>query len=968
MKYIFFLVILISSACSKKQSTTDFLGDKKRGETADKIASLLETSGRKNQEKFHGMKPGSGARHEMIAKQMMKKMKQTLAIKNEKLLASIKGHSKIYPFNGQYRVMVIPVQFSDKKFSDEDFFKEKAQEYIFGNNPNSMTSYYKHVSMGRLELSGEITPIITMKQPLAFYGEAITGRSDKNARGLVVEAIKELKKIKTDRSWWLNFDSWDLSDYDLDKNFHESDGFIDAVVLVYAGKSQASCQAVFDKSNIDPASSEVPPGPRHDATIECFNRLWPHRWTISLPSDSPDYSRGGPLVEGKRRHSMNGLKIYDDLFALDYNMQSEFSDRSTFIHEFGHSLSLPDIYSSGKSNSTGLWEVMSQNASLQGQEMSSFSRLSLGWLSPKVVEQGEETSAYLGAYSFVSEEQRNKGALYTGPNLSEDGFSILSSIPEFDEDVYRSMIVVTSPTTELKEIVKTRDEHGTTTAYSGHFHSATKALIVKIKVPASGSAKLSFDAFYAIETETNFKSKDQDIKVITDYDIGKVIVEKDELDQFRLISGDLNENSLNESNPKCNEHDVLSLREKMNSGLSTPEDEKEFLEKYNSCKAPSWVKKENDLSKYAGKEVKISIEYTTDPAINELGIVIDNIKLGNTLIDFENTQIKGGFTSLKNGKKESSHNQFYLFEYRTPGEKYLLSGNDQVSSFNMDNNISAGTQSMFIGEGKNLLEDFRMVTFDYKPGVVVWYFNSKYGRRSNDSAAQNGKGYLLILNSKVEELTIPGIFSEEKFKKEDGSYDMKNKELVALRKNQKDLFICFSHTQYSAYQEGKEPECDTEFKDYMSNIYMGDRSLFYRRALNNTILPKNRYSKFSIGKPFRNYAAMRTGLSTFTPKSRAKFKPFKIYKEEDGQMVLDRKMTDQAISVENIHYFTDAKSKLPKNKRFHGDSVVVEKKGFSFKVVEPSTRALDMYGENFNADLNENWFRRPRAKIYFNWN
>ena len=296
----------------------------------------------------------------------------------------MQGHTQLYTFKGQYKVMVIPVQFSDTPFVNPQFFEKNAagkipaQEYLFGDHPLSMTEYYRHASMGKLHVQGEVMPAVTVPGTLARYGEAIEGASDKDARRLVVDALQQVKAQRPDPRWWSQFDQWDLQDYDGDQHFYEPDGFVDAVVLIYAGKSQASCQRDFDPEVKRPPSAEVPAGPRHDATVECFNRIWPHRWSISIASDDPLHSTEGPLVEGERRPSMNGLKINEELFALDYNMQSEFSDRSTFMHEFGHSLTLPDIYAKAGDNSVGNWELMAGNAGDSPQELSTFSKLSLG--------------------------------------------------------------------------------------------------------------------------------------------------------------------------------------------------------------------------------------------------------------------------------------------------------------------------------------------------------------------------------------------------------------------------------------------------------------------------------------------------------------------------------------------------------------------------------------------------------------
>ena len=73
-----------------------------------------------------------------------------------------------------------------------------------------------------------------------------------------------------------------------------------------------------------------------------------------------------------------GIDIGNGMWVLDYNMQSEYTEPSTFIHEFGHSLGLPDIYARATNNSTASWEAMSSTASPQPQELSAWSRTVLG--------------------------------------------------------------------------------------------------------------------------------------------------------------------------------------------------------------------------------------------------------------------------------------------------------------------------------------------------------------------------------------------------------------------------------------------------------------------------------------------------------------------------------------------------------------------------------------------------------------
>jgi M6 family metalloprotease-like protein len=978
---------LVLSACGPKASViikNQFkINEKIQQNLALKIAKLPveDKSDKVFIEEESGRAMGPMARHSLIQKSREKRENASIFETNERIIKANAGHTKIYPFRGKYRIIVIPVQFSDVKFEDKAFFKANsdgvslAQDYIFGKNKNSMASYYKHSSMGNLNLEGEVTPIITVDKSLHNYGEAVTGKSDRYANGLVIDALKKLKKIKTNQAWWFKYDTWDLSDYDKDNNFHEPDGFLDAVVLIYAGKSQASCQRSFDTNGTRPASVDVPAGPRQAAAQECFNRLWPHRWSINMSENDSDFSTKGPVVEGRQRPAMNGLKINDNLFAVDYNMQSEFSDRSTFIHEFGHSLSLPDIYSGGKANSTGSWEIMSSNARLQAQEFSSYSKITLGWLSPKIVEQGEATSAYLGAYNFVSKTQRENIDSFQGPNLNRNDESVVSTVPDSGEGVYRSIMVITDPSTETRDVVETTGQMGSVSAYSSRYDGESRALSFTVDVPLTGDAKVSFDTIYHIETETNFNSKEEEIKIVTDFDIGQILINDKIIEKLRIVSGDTNYNTLNESNPQCDEVSVLQSRKKLIAGKLTKEEEVLYKKAVSLCQAPVWINKAIDLSKYRGQTVDFRINYVTDAGYTEFGIVIDNVKLpGLDIIDFEDSNKLGEFKALINGSETLSFSQYYLMEHRLPKTEFISDGNE--ASYNMDNNINVGGQSFFTKEGQNQLTRFRMVTFDYQPGVLVWYFNSKYGRNSstNTPVKNSGKGYLLVLNSRVGEVQLPGVFSSENLFDENGTYlkvdledDTTSSELEVLVKSQRDQFICFSHTNYSTYLTGVAPICDLEFKDELKKLTFKGKELIYERERSNEVLPDRRYSKYGAGTPYSTGATVRTGLSTFRPVDSNDFSPFKVFKAQNGAMVLDELMTSSTVKIKPVSLFNDSENKLHNNPRFQGDTVVVEKTGFNFEVVSPSPQVLGRYIDDINPDSNDSSLRAPKTKIYFSW-
>ena len=930
---------------------------------------------------------------ELEAKLADKRMAGSLPAVNDALLnEKLADHSRLGKMAGNYKVLVIPVQFADVKFDKPSFFTPdpqtgaiEAQNYLFGNHRDSMTEFYRHVSFGQFVLSGEVVPAVSVPGNLADYGEAVVGNHDKNARGLVVDALKQVKAMGYSDSWWESFDNWDPGDYDGDHIYREPDGFVDAIILIYAGKDQASCQFSFDPDNKDPASADVPPGPRHDPAVECFNRIWPHRSVVTLAPGDPLIAKEGPLVEGVRRPTFNSLKITDSLFVMDYNMQSEYSDRSTFIHEFGHSIGLPDVYAKKGENSTAAWELMSNNARLQPQELSTYSKLVLGWLSPKIVKEGERTGLYLGTYGFVSREQRETPELFSGPQKNEEwidgninSYDILSRVPSTGEPVYRSIVALTPPTEEDEKVAPLTPQQGRRVAYSGRFDGQSRSYKQKFVVSEHSDAQLSLDLYYHVETETNFNGNDPEVKVIADYDYGEILVNGERKDFLRLLSGDENMNGLNESSSACDEKRVLELRSARIAGTLTEEQKKELVEKYKACQTPSWITRKYDLSAYRGHEVMVEVRLTTDAGFNELGLLVDNIKVGGAIQDFESEPLsigdKNSFMIIEDGIQRKFSNQFYLFEYRAPGERFGGTDDATELSYNFDNNIQMGTQAMFIKDGVDSTQRFRLITFAYQPGVLVWYFNSKYSRYENSPSEQGGKGYLLVLNAHPGELKLPGVFSQSWLFDDKGDYRTEDQDFQRFAAAQEQELVCFGYTAFATYRDGVTPNCsDFGSTDGMRSLTLGGKRLMYARELANTILPLEQTKYVGVRDPLitklslKNSLSIRTGLSTFRPEGEKPYAPFVVYKPEEGRMVPDSRLTETALKVNPVSIFRDRDNALLPLKRFAADSVLVEKKGFAFRIVAPSTRSLNEYKANVDSSSNDHELRRPRAKIYFDW-
>jgi hypothetical protein len=246
----------------------------------------------------------------------------------------------------------------------------------------------------------------------------------------------------------------------------------------------------------------------------------------------------------------------------------------------------------------------------------------------------------------------------------------------------------------------------------------------------------------------------------------------------------------------------------------------------------------------------------------------------------------------------------------------------------------------------------------------------KFDRQSNDASAQEGKGYLLVLNSKTQEVKLPGVLSESRFFDENGHYlDKENPALKDFLKGQRDLFACYAYYAYATYINGEAPtSCADEWKDHLQSVTFDGRPLRYRRERFNDYLPYQQYKTEAVDQAYRNYAGMRTGLSPFNPPEAGEFSPFKVYKEFAGEMVLDQSLTDTSSNkFSPVSKFSDKDNAFSSYKRFQGDSVVVEKKGLEFQVASPSARVLSEYSKSTDGEANENWARRPRVKVYFDW-
>jgi immune inhibitor A len=248
----------------------------------------------------------------------------------EATVASVESKS---PKKRKLHAIALLVDFSDNKGMRpaKDF-----EKLLFDNaNPNSVTNFYRQLSYGALEITGEVIGYVRAPQPYSYYTATESGTGSNypnNTPGLLNDALTIF--CRNDN----------LARFDTD-----NDGFVDAIFLIHAGSG---------------AEAEANPTKRK-------NMIWSHKWTLPQPFVN------------------QGVKVFA------YSTEPEDGRVGVFSHEFGHLLGLPDLYDTTfRSHGIGDWCLMA-GGSWGGEgnrpaRMSCWCLSKLGWIKPKVVT-GKET-------------------------------------------------------------------------------------------------------------------------------------------------------------------------------------------------------------------------------------------------------------------------------------------------------------------------------------------------------------------------------------------------------------------------------------------------------------------------------------------------------------------------------------------------------------------------------------------------
>ncbi|MGZ5416909.1 MAG: PKD domain-containing protein [Nocardioides sp.] len=177
----------------------------------------------------------------------------------------------------------------------------------------------------------------------------------------------------------------DYSDYDTDK-----DGIVDFFMVVFAGCGGNGA------SQLGPAGCAYADAP--------YDNVWPHSSSLEFYYNDPETGlpgfttddqlkdlEGRPLFYTDDSYSKTTTtetphKVFVRIGPYNVNPETAIDKASVISHEYGHSLGLPDFYSTGGRETYGDWNLMATDKS---QNMDVFSRQEMGWIVPEVLKPGQ---------------------------------------------------------------------------------------------------------------------------------------------------------------------------------------------------------------------------------------------------------------------------------------------------------------------------------------------------------------------------------------------------------------------------------------------------------------------------------------------------------------------------------------------------------------------------------------------------
>jgi immune inhibitor A len=185
------------------------------------------------------------------------------------------------------------------------------------------------------------------------------------------------------------FDAAQIADPEIDYDAYDTDkdGVVDFFMMVFAGRG----------GNGDSQLRGTPP----------YDNIWPHSSDLQngyvdangeqgyVSDDQSHDLEGRPLFwtdasRSEKTTNTTAFPVYTRVGPYNVNPETAITHASVISHEYGHSLGLPDYYSTGSRDTYGSWTLMATDYS---QNIDVIGKKELGWVVPRVLEPGQRVAS-----------------------------------------------------------------------------------------------------------------------------------------------------------------------------------------------------------------------------------------------------------------------------------------------------------------------------------------------------------------------------------------------------------------------------------------------------------------------------------------------------------------------------------------------------------------------------------------------
>ncbi len=252
------------------------------------------------------------------------------------------------------RGLVILVNFKDTKFNASNTQGAmndlmNSSSYTHNGATGSVRQFFSDQSDGQYKPDFDVIGPVTLANTVAHYGANDASDNDVLPGDMVVEACSIANAQH----------AVDFTRYD-----NDSDGYVDFVYIIYAGKGEADGGAA--------------------------NTIWPHSWDV--------YSAAASGYASFNKSQYYARATFDGKRVLNYACSGELSGVGartgigTIAHEFGHVIGLPDLYDIDYGQNyedeatPGAWHIMDggsyNNHGKTPPNYTIYDKYFLGWKTP----------------------------------------------------------------------------------------------------------------------------------------------------------------------------------------------------------------------------------------------------------------------------------------------------------------------------------------------------------------------------------------------------------------------------------------------------------------------------------------------------------------------------------------------------------------------------------------------------------